>query len=51
MQNIWLAKMEEEDWRKHWLNFTEWEMEEGSWKVKLNSWKKQESDISWAPRK
>jgi hypothetical protein len=32
MKNIQLAKMEETDWIKHWINFTKWEMEEGSWK-------------------
>jgi len=33
MQNIRLTKMEETDWRKHWINFTKWAMEEGSWKA------------------
>jgi len=32
MQNIWLSNMEEDDWRKKWINFIEWEMQEGSWK-------------------
>jgi len=36
--------MEEVYWSKHWLNFTEWAMQEGSSK-------KQEYDISLAPRK
>jgi hypothetical protein len=35
MKNIRLAKMEEIDWRKHLINFTEWEMEEGSWKAEI----------------
>jgi hypothetical protein len=33
MKNIWLAKMEEIDWGKNWINFIDWAMEEGSWKV------------------
>jgi hypothetical protein len=29
------VKMEEKYWSKNWINFTEWEMEEGSWKAKI----------------
>jgi hypothetical protein len=32
MQNIQLSNMEEENWSKNWINFIEWEMQEGSWK-------------------